>query len=88
MEFCDSCMTVAYDKVGEDVDAQEHLLATAPEVLDDHLCDRVEEPDLPIRCDCSEHRTSADRQQINDAAMENAQERAYEDNEARRIGLI
>ena len=29
-----------------------------------------------------------DRQQRNDAAVEDAQERAYEDNEARRIGLI
>jgi hypothetical protein len=28
------------------------------------------------------------RQQLNDAAVEDAQERAYEDNEARRIGLI
>lgn len=56
-QFCDSCLTVAYDLVGEDVDAQEQLIATAPEVLAPHLCDRVEEPELEIRCDCPEHRS-------------------------------
>ena len=34
-----------------------------------------------------EHRDQ-ERQQHNDAAVEDAQERAWEDNEARRIGLI
>jgi hypothetical protein len=40
---------------------------------------------------CSDHaheRADRERQQQNDAAVDDAQERAWEDNEARRIGLI
>ena len=53
-QFCDGCMTAAYDEGMYEAEEQYALLATASDLLPDHQCDHVEEPDVP--CDCEAHR--------------------------------
>ena len=52
--YCDSCLTAAYDEVGGGIEEQTTVLDLVADMLPDHLCDRIDEPD--IRCDCAAHR--------------------------------
>jgi len=59
-EYCDSCLTVAYDAIGYDEDepdAQEEFLDmhSGMGMLDDHLCDRIE-TNGEIPCKCGDHK--------------------------------
>ena len=64
MKYCDSCLIIAYDNVGEDGAEQDAFLAamSGMAMLEDHLCDRIEQRDLrehqhlfPIDCACKNH---------------------------------
>jgi len=52
--YCDSCMTAAYDEGMYEAEEQRELLDNCSDLLPDHLCDHVEEPDIP--CACEAHR--------------------------------
>jgi ketopantoate hydroxymethyltransferase len=59
-QYCDSCLTVAHDYVGDDSEAQVKFLESAGPHLDDHECDATVEyfnptyPDQPL-CACPSH---------------------------------
>ena len=50
---CDYCLNVAYDNGFEGYDQQAAIMVEMGADVEDHLCDRNEEPDEDIRCDCS-----------------------------------
>ena len=56
MKYCDSCLIIAYDNVGEDGAEQDAFLAamSGMAMLEDHLCDRIE-TDGEITCNCRDH---------------------------------
>jgi len=56
MRYCDSCLTIAYDVVGEDGAEQDKFLSdmSGMGMIEDHLCDRVE-TDGEITCNCEDH---------------------------------
>jgi len=56
MNYCDSCLIIAYDNVGEDGAEQDEFLAamSGMAMLEDHLCDRIE-TDGEMACDCRDH---------------------------------
>jgi len=54
--YCDSCLTVAYDAVGDGAAGQSEFLDLMGELLPDHECDGVLEDD--IRCDCLTHKSN------------------------------
>jgi hypothetical protein len=58
-KYCDSCLTIAYDNVGEDGEYQDEFLATfsGMSMMEDHLCDRIE-TDGEIPCKCRDHKLS------------------------------
>ena len=53
-KYCDSCLTAAYDEIGNGLEEQILVLDTMADLLPDHLCDHGEEPDIP--CECRAHR--------------------------------
>jgi hypothetical protein len=56
MNYCDSCLIIAYDNVGADGVEQDKFLAAMSglAMLEDHLCDRIE-TDGEISCLCRDH---------------------------------
>lgn len=53
VDVCDGCRLVAYDAGIKDGETQAHAMATAGDVLPDHLCDAKEEPEYyPEGCGC------------------------------------
>ena len=56
--YCDSCLTTAYDAVGDGAAEQSEFLDLMGELLPDHECDHVMEPDVIERCDCLTHKSN------------------------------
>jgi len=57
-QYCDSCLTIAYDRVGHGEAEQVEFLDAMSADIEDHECDAVEEDDDDdIRCDCLAHRS-------------------------------
>lgn len=64
MRYCDSCLIIAYDNVGEDGAEQDKFLSdmSGMGTIKDHLCERVEEWDIrkhqdlfQLDCACMAH---------------------------------
>jgi hypothetical protein len=64
-KYCDSCLIIAYDNVGEDGEEQDEFLDTfsGMAMMEDHLCERIEQRDLrehqnlfQIDCKCKDHK--------------------------------
>ena len=53
--YCDSCLTVAYDRVGHGLAEQVELLQSFGEYIEDHDCDSIIESGLTT-CNCRAHR--------------------------------
>ena len=55
--YCDSCLIIAYDNVGEDGEEQDEFLDTfsGMAMMEDHLCDRID-TDGETPCKCKDHK--------------------------------
>ena len=54
--YCDGCMTAVYDEGFYEWEEQHAALEMASEAMSDHQCDRIDDPDAGIKCDCLAHR--------------------------------
>ena len=53
--FCDACMMTAYAEGFNEAEDQRAFLEEASEALGDHPCDRLDDPDAGIKCECLAH---------------------------------
>ena len=53
--FCDACMMTAYAEGFNEAEDQRAFLEEASEALGDHPCDRLDNPDAGIKCECLAH---------------------------------
>ena len=54
--YCDSCLDIAYEEVGPGHGEQVDFLDLMADLLSDHECDFVLEPEFVERCDCLTHK--------------------------------
>jgi hypothetical protein len=49
---CDDCLNVAYDEGIEGWEAQAATMRDAGDIIEDHLCIEMEEPEIKCGCAC------------------------------------
>lgn len=55
--ICVSCALVAYDNGFENFEDRVMAMLAAGDICEDHICDKIEEPDIGIVCHCPGHRS-------------------------------
>jgi len=53
--YCDGCLTAVYDEGFYELEDQVAALDAASDTMPDHQCDKIDDPDAEIRCDCLAH---------------------------------
>ena len=51
-KVCDDCLTVAYDNGIDAYDDQVNCMIEAGNMIEDHMCSQVEEPEIKCACAC------------------------------------
>ena len=57
-QVCDSCLDIAWDMGVKEYDEQVRVMMEIGDVCSYHSCDKFEEPDITITCDCPGHSQS------------------------------